>query len=252
MTGLSVPCAAHPETPPTPQLLELAGCQLTTPHKLQGGGALGKPILGAARWRRCREDRWPRPVSFMRWLAGSRRADTGLGRARRPGRLGGAGGPGGQGACGGSLGDRRGVSGMQTCGARPARPDRGGGAPAAARRRSTTRSLEGRSRAGGPSVPGRPAGWPSVQHWLAGCGRRQRPQWDDRTSSRRAELYRRAVPTSFVVVGWMPANVRHKLQGRGAGGKPSPATAPLCLGPSKPTAAPWQLDALVRLVPRRP
>ena len=46
-------------------------------------------------------------------------------------------------------------------------------------------------------------------------------------------------------------NVRHKLQGRGPVGKPSPATAPLGLGPSKPTAAPCQLDALVRLAPRR-
>jgi hypothetical protein len=35
MTELSVPRAAHPETPPTQRLLELAGCHLTTPHKLR-------------------------------------------------------------------------------------------------------------------------------------------------------------------------------------------------------------------------
>jgi len=46
MTELSVSRAAHPETPPTQQLLELAGCQLTTPHKLQGRGAISKPNLG--------------------------------------------------------------------------------------------------------------------------------------------------------------------------------------------------------------
>jgi hypothetical protein len=43
MAGLSVPPAAHPETPPTQQLLELAGCHLTTPHKLQAEARLGKP-----------------------------------------------------------------------------------------------------------------------------------------------------------------------------------------------------------------
>jgi hypothetical protein len=59
------------------------GCQLTTPHKLQGRGAVGKPQLQAARVCQSRENRWPRPASYMRWLG--RRSGTDRKNADSPG-----------------------------------------------------------------------------------------------------------------------------------------------------------------------
>jgi len=43
-------------------------CGLTTPHKLQGGGEVGKPVPGTVRQCVGVAKRRPRPVSFMRWL----------------------------------------------------------------------------------------------------------------------------------------------------------------------------------------
>jgi hypothetical protein len=48
MTDLFEVDGTRPECLSPHQLLELAGCQLTTPHKLQGGGSVGKPIPGTA------------------------------------------------------------------------------------------------------------------------------------------------------------------------------------------------------------
>jgi hypothetical protein len=41
-------------------------CCLTTPHKLQGRGPLGKPRPYWEGLSQVYEDRWPRPGSFMR------------------------------------------------------------------------------------------------------------------------------------------------------------------------------------------
>jgi hypothetical protein len=45
---------------------------------------------------------------------------------------------------------------------------------------------------------------------------------------------------------WCYLTTPHKLQGRGALGKPSPGTIGLSQPPNKPMAAPWQLHAVVR------
>jgi len=63
-----------------------------------------------------------------------------------------AGGPGGHGLGGGSVGYRGRGWGTQTRRTGPARPELGGGAPAAGRLRSTTQSQGGRGRAGAVSV----------------------------------------------------------------------------------------------------
>jgi len=46
--------------------------RLTTLQKLQAAAALGKPQPATARLCILKANRRPRPVSFMRWLAGKR------------------------------------------------------------------------------------------------------------------------------------------------------------------------------------